>query len=212
LNSYALVLAAGLLGAAGAQASTIDLTDNGSYVAGTSQASGTVDDIAWVIKPTPKKGVLTYTPFDGDDINAMPSGLAYENDGIGIKDDEVTYPSEKLAMTFAEQVTVTGVYVLDLFGLETASIYADGNLVGVITAASLSGDNSTDGYAFIDFGKGILATTLTFVPGSQNDAYGHPDFALAAVTLAPIPVPAAGLMLLGGLGVLGAAKRRRKTA
>ena len=49
-------------------------------------------------------------------------------------------------------------------------------------------------------------TSLTFLAGVKNDCetdcVGNPDFALAAVTLAPIPVPAAGLLLLGGLGAL----------
>jgi len=223
MKTFGIALTAGLLGSVAAQASTIDLTDNGTYTQTTTSASGTTaDNVSWVIKPIPAQGPLTYTNFDGNSLaanKALNPDLAFENDGIGIKDDEVSYPSESLTMTFDQSVTVTGVYVLDLFGAETTEIYSNGVLVGTIAALSgatnSTDDNSTDGYSYIKFSTGVTTTSLTFKAGPKNDtpkAFGSPDFALAAITLAPIPVPAAGLLLLGGLGALGAAKKRRKTA
>ncbi len=230
-KTFGVALAASLMGTVGAFASTIDLTDNGSYVQGTTSASGSVDGTTWVITPKPTVGPLTYTAFDGGvstapadvaaskaAIQALNPDLALENDGIGIVDDEVTYKptstsNESLTITFADEVTVDGIYVLDLFGAETTLVYSGTTLVGTITAMSGAGDNSLDGYSYIAFSTGVTTTSLTFKAGPNNDAvgyFGKPDFALAAITLAPIPVPAAGLLLLGGLGALGAAKRRRK--
>lgn len=212
VKTLGVALAATLMGSVGAFASTIDLTDDGSYTATATSASGVVDGVSWEITPIPVSASLTYnTPYDG---GAAPvgAGLAFENDGIGVSvgDDEVTYPTESLVLTFGEAVTVESIAVLDLFGLETMTVYADGMLVGTLNATFASGDNSFGGYALYVLGSPVTATTLTFVPGSQNDSFGSPDFALAAITLAPVPVPAAGLLLLGGLGLLGAAKRRRK--
>jgi hypothetical protein len=209
VKTLGVALAATLMGSVGAFASTIDLTDNGSYVANGSSAEGVVDGVTWEITPVPGDATLTYnTPYDGG-AEPVGAGLAFENDGIGIDDDEVTFDAESLVMTFSEAVTVESVAVLDLFGLETMTLWADGVEIGTLTTTTASGDNSFGGYALYVLGTPVTATTLTFVPGSQNDEYGSPDFALAAVTLAPVPVPAAGLLLLGGLGLLGAAKRRR---
>lgn len=216
LKALPLAMIAGVIGTAGAWASTIDLTDNGAYTQGTSQASGSVDGVSWTINPVPSSASLTYTTFDGTGGTGMNPDLAFENDGIGITDDEVTYPRESLSMTFSQEVTVTGVYVLDLYGDENVTVYADGVAVGQIVADPVNAPNAqsttTDGYSYIAFSTGVTATTLTFMPGNTNDNAGSPDFALAAITLAPIPVPAAGLMLLGGIGALGALKRRRAKA
>lgn len=208
-KTFTLALGTTLLAAAAVQASTIDLTDNESYTATTTSASGTTAGVSWEITPIPTTSKLTYMPFDATATPGAP--LAFENDGIGIKDDEVTYPSEKLTMTFSTAVDLDGIYVLDLFGNENVSVYSGNTLLGVFAATTPVG-HIYGGYNFFAFAGKVIVTSLTFVPGAPNDNAGRPDFALAGVEISSVPLPAAGLLLAGALGGLGLAKRRRKLA
>jgi len=52
--------------------------------------------------------------------------------------------------------------------------------------------------------------TLRFAATGQSNSYGGLMDDVAIDYVAPVPVPAAGLLLLGGLGGLAALKRRRK--
>ena len=67
--------------------------------------------------------------------------------------------------------------------------------------------------ANIGAGLGAFSSvrSLSFTTSQGNDAAGNADGALAAIDVAPVPLPASILFLLGGLGGL-AALRRRKTA
>jgi hypothetical protein len=215
-HTLSLAAVVTMAGAMGAAAATIDFTDNGSYTFNPTSATGTTDGIGWTLDSTPNTSVLTNSQaYDG--VAAPATSLALENDGIGVlltreTDDEVTFPAESLTMTFDGAVGVTGFYFLDLFGDETVTIYADGDLVTpltIVSATSAAGDNSIGGYTY--YALNATVTSLTFVPGAGNDNAGNPDFALAAIDLAAIPVPAAGLLLLTALAGLGLA-RRRKTA
>jgi hypothetical protein len=200
-----------MAGAMGAAAATIDFTDEGSYTISDDLATGTTDGIGWTLDSNPADSRLRYTQeFDGDAAPVTP--LALENDGIGVSlrlpDDEVSFPSESLTMTFDATANVTGFYFLDLFGDETVDIYDENNvLLTTVTAASADGDNSVGGYTYWAFDASV--TSLTFVPGPLNDSVGRPDYALAGVDLAAVPVPAAGLLLLTALAGLGLARRRK---
>jgi hypothetical protein len=200
-----------MAGAMGAAASTIDFTDEGAYTITDDLATGTTDGIGWTLDSNPPDSRLRYTQeFDGDAAPVTP--LALENDGIGVSfllpDDEVSFPRESLTMTFDSEASVTGFYFLDLFGAETVEIYDENNvLLTTVTASSADLDNSVGGYTYFAFDASV--TSLTFVPGPLNDSLGRPDFALAGVDLAAIPVPAAGLLLLTALGGLGLARRRK---
>ncbi len=156
--------------------------------------------------------------FDG---NAAPStGLAYETDGYGVgrNDDEITTKptsQEWITVTFSAPVLIDAVYFLDLF------VSPDGSSREV-GQASVNGGNPLISLAAVDIaGSGaagsvaanfrpIWASTITFTVLSTNDTFGYADGALAGIGIAPVPVPAAGLMLLGGLGGLAALRKRRR--
>jgi hypothetical protein len=217
-KTFGTALVVGLMGTAGAFASTIDLTSKTTYTTrDTTSATGSTVEADWAITPVPVDSNLTYYTFGAPELKTPGSPLKFKYDGIGIKDDEVTYPTESLVMTFSTAVDVEGLYVLDLFGDETVTVYANGDANTGISLGTFGGAQPAvgdiyGGYAYFAISSDVDVTSLTFVPGAKNDNAGKPDFALAGLVIAPIPLPAAGLLLLGGLGALGAAKRRRKAA
>jgi hypothetical protein len=87
------------------------------------------------------------------------------------------------------------------------TIEAAGSLVGLTTVANTVTGGLASGrlhlvtMAFDDF---VSDLTITMTNG-RNDGFG-----IDAIAIAAVPVPAAGLLLLGGLGGLAALKRRKK--
>jgi hypothetical protein len=224
-------LATGIIagGALSASAVTVDLTDinpPGAYTTQTGAvASGTAGGVTWTI--TPSAGTLTYN--GGSDAPGMGDGLSGEGDGIGISGlgdrDEVDNllddrPREFLNLKFDREVTLTGAFYLDLFqnpdteALEQASLFAG---FGATGSALVSTDADVDailGTGFASTGTiSFTGTEFSFAPTGENDGLSLDNFALAGFSyeagMAPIPVPAAGFLLVGALGGLGLMRRRK---
>ena len=135
--------------------------------------------------------------------------------------DEVTFESgEELLLTFSRSIRLTGVRVLDLFfdeateNEEAIAFNAEtgDTLVTLVASDQLGTDG---GYAFKATNAAVRS--IRFLAGGTSDDTDR-DFALAAIDFAadadgnpaPIPLPAGGLLLMGALGGLGLARRRKK--
>lgn len=164
-------------------------------------------------------GVLNNSQtFDG---NSKPagSGLSFETDGygVGLKDDEITTTpmrQEWIEVAFSAPTLINAFYFLDLFQaangstLEIGQATVDGSTTFSLAATDIAGSGA-GGFVAAVF-KPIYATVIRFTILSSNDNLGYADGALAGIGIAPVPVPAAGLLLMGGLGGLAALRRRRK--
>ncbi len=220
----AVVGAALALAASVASATTIDFTK------ASTGTSGTVGNRSWTLTAGSSSGWAVANNsqlFDGQGSNLSGTGLALQRDGYGVRsaldkqknDDEISTMrkgSEFLLLTFDFAVKLTGASFLDLYigmkGFEEGYVETDDGTVISIAAldAANVGNSKRAGYAAATF-AGIVTKTIKFYIGMGNDPYGVADGALASVDVSPVPVPAAGLLMLGGLGGL-VAMRRRKAA
>ncbi|WP_341213300.1 VPLPA-CTERM sorting domain-containing protein [uncultured Limimaricola sp.] len=234
VTASALAVAA----ATGASAARLDFTDASVYTGnaptGTIGAGPTMT--TWTLSAT--GGKLNYkTPADGT-YAAGNGGLSLKRDydGVGVNDDEITQAAGKnqsVLLTFTKSIYLTAVHVLDLFktadlatapgGQEKAFVYDPDNLILEIFAVNDLGDKPNNGgYQTEKLAEAVQVSKLKFMAGGTNDNPTNTrDFALAAIDYEfdkpdsapnPVPLPAGGLLLLGALGGLGLAKRRRKTA
>lgn len=169
-------------------------------------------------------GVLNNSQaFDGSTAPSVP-GLSFQTDGYGVgkNDDEITTTATKqewINVSFSAPVLVNAFYFLDLFiskDLQTWELLK----LRSTAARRIRSPRPTLSLATR---KTVLRASLasrssrstqrrSASPFSSNDAYGFADGALAGIGLAPIPVPAAGALMLGGLGGLAALRRRKKAA
>lgn len=142
-------------------------------------------------------------------------GLAFGGDGLGVGDDEITNPTQSITVSFSGLgLRVIGLAFLDLFiakdasELEVAEVEFDDGTILTFDAVSVG----NGGFAFYMLPAPKLTTSLTFTASSTNDQRANPDFALAAIQVAPIPLPAAGWLFVSALAGMGLLSRQRKAA
>lgn len=135
------------------------------------------------------------------DVNAWSTGIGMLTDaGRHTIDGRF---SEFLVLSFSEAVDLTSL----------SFSYADaGDNWSVISgmtpldAGTMSGDGSASSVHTASVNGGVLATQ--YLIGTNGSASDWKAFGLS-VELAPVPLPASGLLLLAGLGGVAAVRRRR---
>ncbi|MEJ6396233.1 VPLPA-CTERM sorting domain-containing protein [Gymnodinialimonas sp. 2305UL16-5] len=161
--------------------------------------------------------------------------LAGLNDGLGVRNSEIGQFGEfqSITVTFLNgPVRLVSAYLLDLYvcASDLAIGSCDAGEAEHVTVTSdyggsadtfgteIAGETGGDGVndipgTFDEPGRGLLVADLvgesfTFTVGTSNDNFGVPDAALAAIRIAPVPLPASALLLLAGVGGLAAMRRR----
>jgi hypothetical protein len=234
MTAAALVITAATALAGGAQAATlIDFTDRSvwSGVDGTATSSASYGGLTVGLTSNPANRLNFTQPFDsqGPAAYCLEKGgrLACDSDGVGVIDDEITNddsevtpPRQSITVTFSKVKRVLSFEFLDLFFAgdeegpdhEVAMVYVNGNRDDTRSFSAVDRIVLDGGYKFVanPFGN-LNINSLTFFADSTNDTLARPDYALAAISVAPVPLPAAGWLLLAGIGGLGALRRFRKT-
>lgn len=158
-------------------------------------------------------GGVTVTPSGGLVLPLLDWTL---QDGFGVRGgnqgDEIE-PGETLTIALDTAVLLTGVWFTDMFtnfpGDEAnvaLSLSGTGS-VGVFMFSGNEFDNNVgNGGAFGPFGGAILADLIVFTTDNANN---NNDFAVAGLTVVPLP-GALGLMISGLVAFVVMARRRRK--
>ncbi|HXI87921.1 MAG TPA: VPLPA-CTERM sorting domain-containing protein [Parvularculaceae bacterium] len=208
-----LAVFAGSLALAGAaKAAVLDFTSSA-----TGAPSGSVAGVAYSIISS---GALTNAQAQ-DGGSCAGHGLACQIDGLGVGDDEITsgavgtlQTGESLTVTFSQQVQLTGVALLDLFysnrGVEVATISWQGGST-TISASELS-NTGLSGFAALNSLVGVVTNFVSFTAANLFGDDGNNDFAVAALSFEPVPLPAALPLFLAGLAGLGFARGRKRKA
>lgn len=211
-NVKSIAIAALALAAAGepAKAAMIDFT---AYPVGTSGTlTGSVGSIDWTL--TSSRGEIRAP----EACTSPVPELACVNDGLGISGSEIEgNPANYIQIVFSRSVALVATWFLDLFvardGSNAEIAYITSGTPGGVPDVTVIADKvypGGNGYRKAD-GFRLIGTTFSFfVDPTGNDNIGRPDAALGAVKIAPVPLPAAGMMMLGALGGLAVLSRRRQ--
>jgi hypothetical protein len=186
--------------------------DGVTLVASGSNANGGFAD-AFFDKDKAGLGVCS-TPNIASGSKAGWSGCATgAGAGSNTADDNVsaTQGGETLTLDFGQTVTVSQIiFTGEGHKWFEGSVKINGVTYDMGTYGTNVGPNVKGGYT--TFAEALTGSVFDFeyIPVAGTSRVNQ--FYIGAATVAPIPVPAAGLLLLTALGGLGVARRRRKAA
>lgn len=157
-------------------------------------------------------GLITKTNVASGGFNVnLTNGQSTTFNLFHIWTDEPTVdPDDLISRALLAAFTVTGSGSSDVIAGAV-----QGNKSGVLQwgsaswAAPIVLDLGNGGQLLVSLGNTIfnLGSNRRLAPGTLN---GSDVQATLTYTIAPVPVPAAGLLLLGGFGALGAVRRRKQ--
>ncbi|HXI87922.1 MAG TPA: VPLPA-CTERM sorting domain-containing protein [Parvularculaceae bacterium] len=206
-NLLVAVAAVGALAFAGAaNAALLDFTDSSTPL------SGTIDGVHYDVSAT--GGAITNSQAQ-DGNTCGTTDLACEVDGLGVNDDEVSdmiKTGESITIDFGQKVAITGIALLDLFqsynGIEEAVITWDGGSFSIFGSEIVNSGAS----GLATWIGSIITTSITFTASNIFGDDGINDFAVAALRVEAVPLPAALPLFLAGLAGLGFARGRKRKA
>ncbi|SEA95070.1 VPLPA-CTERM sorting domain-containing protein [Rubrimonas cliftonensis] len=212
----AITLAAGV-----ASAATIDFTDRSVW----NSAASTTSVFGATVSISATGGAINFTQdYDRSKTgvcDGFGGALACVSDGLGVTDDEITTEGSMVqtaTVSFSSAVFVKGFSFLDLYlatdgsDLETAKIYFNDDMSTMISFAALQTPSANQPGFVVGLANVAPVTSITFFAAPSNDNLGNPDYSLASIEVAPVPLPAAAWMLLAGLAGMGYVARGRKNA
>lgn len=133
--------------------------------------------------------------------NLLPVTKADSGLGVGlgclICNNQINGPADLLTLTFSQAVHFGAAFFRLVDGNDDFDLFIDGVLVA--SEVGISGNNPFDL-------TGFYGTSISF----GADGVGPTDdFRLGSFTVAAVPLPAGGLLLIGGMGALVLLRRRR---
>jgi hypothetical protein len=214
-----LVAAVGLSGAASAKTVTFDFS---------AASSG-----SWASSLSYNVGGVGLTVTGSDTTGAAGHVQTWAGHGLGVKsatdctfhgacfgsDHQVDSNGRKdiVNLAFSQAVSITQIAFSYVDQNDTFDFYLSGNKLAQLGVSPLVSVNSALGNLF-GIGAGVSSQQVCSLFKGRNfcqTKWNFSAFKLTSITVdapAAVPVPAAGLMLLGGVGALAMFRRKRRTA
>lgn len=152
-------------------------------------------------------GIFSFTPdaFVRNTQRCAPALCGYNTTSGGANFLDVTFNA---TFNFSTAISAFGAYFTGVQRGDATLTYTDGSQTVLTLPAAQLSSGGTSFFGFNDPGK--MITSISYFTGTGGDFVGVDDIRLK-VASAAIPLPASLPLLLAGVGVFGALRRRKKS-